>query len=104
MGVAGSNHAHFEKALENGNFASAWLYASSLSHVELADALRLTCLSLGKDQDRFEPLARRWLARYIEERKPRLDLISWAAQLFGQALIGEAPVDEVEGALRKLLT
>ena len=62
--------------MENGNFASARLYATNLSKVELADALRLICLSLKEDRKRFEPLARRWLARYIEERKPRLDLIS----------------------------
>ncbi len=56
-----------------------------------------------KDQKRFEPLARRWLARYIEERKPRLDLISWAAALFGQAQLGDTTVEEIEGALGKLL-
>ncbi len=103
MGNAGSDQAHFERALKSGDFGSAWLYATSLSHIQLDDALRLTCLSLEKDQKRFEPLARRWLARYIEERKPRLDLISWAAALFGQALFGDTTVDEVEGALEKLL-
>ncbi len=58
---------HFQLSLANGDFGSAWAYATSLSHVELADALRLTCLSLKNHPKRFEPLARRWLARYIDK-------------------------------------
>ena len=103
MGVAGSDYAHFQRSLANGDFGSAWAYATSLSQVDLTDALRLTCLSLKKDQKRFEPLARRWLTRYIEERKPNMDLISWAAALFGQVQTGDTTVEEIEGALRKLL-
>jgi len=88
MGTAGSDSALFERALKGGDFGSAWAYATSLSHVELDDALRLTCLSLKDHPKRFEPLARRWLDRYIEERKPGLHLISWAAALFGRVLTG----------------
>ncbi len=104
MDVAGSDYGHFQRSLANGDFGSAWAYATSLSHVDLADALRLTCLSLKNHPKRFEPLARRWLARYIEECKPNMDLISWAAALFGQVQTGDTTVDEVEGALRKLLS
>jgi hypothetical protein len=102
MGVSGSDHGEFQRALRAGNWASAFAAAYSLPIVRLEDALELVLLGAQKvDRDRYERLAARWLARLLEERKMSLHEISWATERLRD--IGEGRDQEAGPALRSYL-
>jgi hypothetical protein len=67
--------------------------AKDLPQVDLADAIRLTCLAAEKDTpDRFDAMAVRVIARLIEERRLSLNDVIWAAQRLqdaGEGVDGE---------------
>jgi hypothetical protein len=65
-------YARFRGALDHGHLWAAEDAARELHTVSLDDALRLVELYAIEDSPKFEPAARRWLGRYLEERSPTL--------------------------------
>jgi hypothetical protein len=89
----GHAFARFRRAIAAGQPSLALEAAGELPQLSLADALEL-CRILARAEDpRFEAAARRWLARFAEERRPRLNelLIAGAAL----AELGEVPWSKV---------
>lgn len=81
MGVSGSDHGEFQRALRAGDWASAFAAAHSLPVVRLGDALELVLLGATKvDKDRYERLAARWLTRLLEERRVSLHELAWTVE------------------------
>jgi len=72
----------FEAALRRNDFAGAEALAHELDWVSLRDALRLILIAQRQKPERVEPLARRWLERFLGECKPSLQLIEWVAEDF----------------------
>ena len=100
MGVSGSDHAEFRRALQAGDWAGAFAAAHSLPVVRLEDALELVLLGASRvGKDRYERLAQRWLARLLEERRLSLREIAWAVERLGD--VREGISDESGAALRK---
>ncbi len=100
MGVSGSDHGEFQRALRAGNWASAFAAAHSLPVVRLEDALELVLLGASRvERDRYERLAQRWLARLLEERRLSLREIAWAVERLAD--VREATGGEAGAALRK---
>jgi hypothetical protein len=81
MGNAGSDLGRLRTALKTGSYKLAVGIARDLPRVSLADALTLTLMSLTREPERYEVLARRWLAKFIAEAKPNLEEIVYAAEL-----------------------
>jgi hypothetical protein len=82
--VTAQPHAHvrFRRALDHGHLWAAEDAARELQAVSLDDALRLVELYAVEDSPKFQPAARRWLARYLEEQSPSLlDFAQMAARL-----------------------
>jgi hypothetical protein len=102
MGVSGSNHGEFQRALRAGNWTTAFAVAHSLPTVRLEDALELVLLGAEKvDRDRYERLAARWLTRLLEERRVSLQEVSWAVERLRDAAEGRGR--EAGAALRSYL-
>ena len=100
MGVSGSDHGEFQRALRAGNWASAFAAAYSLPVVRLEDALELVLLGAEKvDNDRYERLATRWLTRLLAERRVSLHEIAWTVERLRDAREGRG--EEAGPALRK---
>ena len=101
MGVSGTDHGEFQRALRAGNWAGAFAAAHSLPVVRLEDALELVLLGAQKvDKDRYERLASRWLTRLLEERRISLHEIAWAVERLRDVREGIGG-DEAGTALRK---
>jgi hypothetical protein len=66
----GHPYAEFQRALKNGNLWVAEAVARELPKVSLEDALKLVHLYAEKKPPKFQPAARRWLKRYIDEQEP----------------------------------
>jgi hypothetical protein len=79
MGTAGTRYGEFHTALRTDSFELAREVARDLPKITLSDALNLTLLADRKKPDRFEEMARRWLARLLVERNPSLDQMAWAS-------------------------
>jgi len=102
MGVAGTDHAEFQRALRAGNWQSAFAAAHSLPVVRLEDALELVLLGASRvERDRYERLAQRWLARLLEERRLSLREIAWAVERLAD--VREGISNEAGAALRKYI-
>ncbi len=101
MGTAGSRYGEFQTALRTGSFNLALNVAKDLPRLTLADALRLTLLAARAKPDRYEEMARRWLARLTVERQPSLDQLAWVAALLSVA--PKADRDRLGEILRGLL-
>jgi hypothetical protein len=70
MGIAGTEHSEFQRALQAGNWMAAFAAAHSLPVVRLEDALELVLLGATQvGSDLYERLAVRWLTRLLEERR-----------------------------------
>jgi len=69
--------------LKAGSLVDAEAAARDLKTVSLADALRLVELYAAKQDRKFEPAARRWLIRLLEEKQPSLDETKVAAEWLG---------------------
>lgn len=95
MGNTGSRHGEFRTALRTGSYGLALNIARDLPHVSLADALGLTLLAARKSPERFDGMARRWLARLLVERQPSLDELAWASALLSNAPAGEGDDDRL---------
>jgi hypothetical protein len=89
MGTAGSPYGEFQTALRTGSFGLACNIARSLPRISLADALRLTLLAAHKEPHSYQPMARRWLARFLLDGQPTLDELAWAAALFSMVARGD---------------
>jgi|SRR5437588_7914894 len=81
MTAQGHPQTRFARAIATKNVKLAELAAHELGGLSLADAYRLTELYADRDPARFERAARRWLTRYIEERKPPLAELALALAL-----------------------
>jgi hypothetical protein len=103
MGTAGSPYGEFQTALRTGSFELACQVAQTLPRLTLSDALHLTLLAARKRPERFEEMARRWLARLLVERSPSLDELAWASALLSVAPRDGAREDRVGEILRGLL-
>jgi hypothetical protein len=79
MTAQGHPQSRFARAIATKNVKLAELAALELGGLSLADAYRLTELYADRDPARFERAARRWLSRYIEERKPPVAELALAA-------------------------
>lgn len=55
--------------------------ARDLPRIGLKDALIVTLMSLTREPERFEPLAKRWLGKFINEANPTLEEVVYAAEL-----------------------
>jgi hypothetical protein len=89
MGVSGTDHGEFQKALRSGDWGSAFAAAHSLPVVRLEDALELVLLGATKvDRERYERLAVRWVSRLIEERRISLREMTWVIERLGDAREG----------------
>lgn len=91
MGEAGHVSAKFRRALEAGNFEAARLLAYELPRVALSDALALTLLAAEAGSSRYEPMARRWMARLLAEARPPPDDFAIAAQVVADVAGGRLP-------------
>jgi hypothetical protein len=100
MGIAGTEHSEFQRALRTGNWMAAFAAAHSLPVVRLEDALELVLLGATKvDNDRYERLAVRWLTRLLEERRISLHEVRWAVERLSDVREGRG--EEAGPALRK---
>lgn len=88
MGNAGTDTGRFRTALNTGSYGLAANIAKDLPYVELADAIRLTCLAAEKDPARFEALTLRCLSRLLEERRISLNDLLFAGRRFQDAREG----------------
>src|SRR5207253_6242029 len=79
MTSQGHPQTRFARAIAVKNVKLAELAALELGGLSLADAYRLTELYADRDPARFERAARRWLTRFIEERKPSIIEVALAA-------------------------
>jgi hypothetical protein len=77
---SGHRYAEFQRALKNGNLWVAEAAAREPPRVSLEDAFRLVHLYAERESAKFEPAARRWLRRFIDETEPTLRQIAEAAQ------------------------
>lgn len=102
VGVHGSEHGRFTKALAAGHLTTALIYAQDLPHLSLADALAL-CRLMARDGDsRFPRAASRWLARLSAEAGAGLLEVQMAAAALSK--LWEEPDDELAmRTLRELL-
>jgi hypothetical protein len=91
MGEAGHVSAKFRRALDAGNFEVARMLAWELPHIGLPEALILTLLAAEAEPPIFEPMARRWLARLLEEVGPPPDDFAIAAQIVADVAGGRLP-------------
>lgn len=98
MGVAGSDHGRFTKALGAGHLTTALIYARDLPHVSLGDALSLCRLMAEDGDDRFPRAASRWLERLSAEAGAGLLEVQLAAAAFSK--LWEEPDDAL--AMRTL--
>ena len=55
----------FRRALDRGNVTEALSAASELQFVGLAEALELTLLLAGEEDEKYERGAHRWHARFV---------------------------------------
>jgi hypothetical protein len=102
VGVAGSDHGRFQKALGAGHLTTALIYARDLPFVSLADALELCRLMARDGDERFERAASRWLERLSAEAGAGLREIQVAAVALAE--LGDDCDDETAiGTLRGLL-
>lgn len=93
MGNAGSVYGNFRTAIRTGSYTLACQVARELPRVGLREALQLTLLAAEKDPDRYERMARRWMARFLEEKQPTLQLTQWVAEDLRK--LGESELPEV---------
>jgi hypothetical protein len=70
----------FEQALRADNFAAAESLARSLPWVSLRDAMRLILIARRRKPARVEPMAVRWLERFLGEFNPSLQLVQWLTE------------------------
>lgn len=103
MGTAGTRYGEFQTALRTGSFDLACEVARDLQRITLGDALGLTLLAARKRPERFEEMARRWLARLLVERNPSLDEMAWASALLSVAPRSRTSEERVADVLRGLL-
>ena len=78
----GSTHGRFRRALDRGQINFALEAAAELPNVALDEALQLCALLASTGDERFLAAARRWLARFAEEKRPSLNEL----QIAGAAL------------------
>jgi hypothetical protein len=91
----------FRQALDRGNVTEALSAASELQFVGLAEALELTLLLAGGEQERYERAAGRWHARFLQE-VPNVGIRESQAVL---ALLAAIPVNRLAaGALAELVS
>jgi hypothetical protein len=85
----GSPHGRFRHALDRGQVNFALEAAAELPTVTLADALELCELLATAGDERYAAAARRWVARFADEKRPSMNelLIAGAAL----AELGERP-------------
>jgi hypothetical protein len=105
MGNAGTAYGNFRTAIKTGSYVLACQVASELPRVGLSEALQLTMLAAKKDPERYERMARRWLVRFITEKRPTLGLIRYVASDLDQlGLQGPAGFvdNEAEARLRQV--
>jgi hypothetical protein len=69
MGDAGTPYGRFQRALKTRNPLLAWMAATELGQMSVADALALTLLLAERDTGRFGGAAARWHARYLLEAR-----------------------------------
>jgi hypothetical protein len=75
-------HVRFRRAIERRALWAAEDAARELPNLRLEEALQLVHLYAEKDSPKFEAAARRWLGRYLDERRPcLLDFAQMAATL-----------------------
>jgi hypothetical protein len=66
-------HVRFRRAIERRALWAAEDAARELPNLPLEDALQLVHLYAERGSPKFEPAARRWLARYLDESSPTLE-------------------------------
>lgn len=89
MTSKGSVYGQLSRAIAAGHTQRAMFLALEVERVQLPEALGL-CLLLATDQDeRYPAAARRWLARFAEERKPELDVLADVAEALAE--LGREP-------------
>lgn len=93
MGEAGHPAGWLRNALRTRSYNRAVEFARELPRVDLRAALELTMLAAEKDPQRYERMARRWLARFLEEKRPTLELVHWIAEDLQK--IGDPQLPEV---------
>jgi hypothetical protein len=89
MGEAGHVSAQFHRSLEAGNYEAARMLAWELPYVGLPEAVKLTLLAAESESPAFEPMARRWMERLLDEVQPTPRDFAIAAQLIADVAAGE---------------
>ena len=93
MGVHGSDHGRFKRALAAGHLTAALIMARDLPHVALPDALELCRLMADAGDQRYPRAASRWLERFSCETGAGLTEVQLAAAALGQ--LWESPDSDV---------
>lgn len=93
MGVHGSDHGRFKRALAAGHLTAALIMARDLPHVALPDALELCRLMAETGDHRYPRAASRWLERFAGETGAGLPEVQLAAAALGQ--LWESPDSDV---------
>lgn len=88
--------SELRQTIDAGDFDTARRLAVRISEVELLDALRLTLLAKSSEPELFEPMARRWLARFVAERNPGPSELQAASALL--ARVGDGSLSATEAA------
>jgi len=78
----GNSRTRLARAITARSVILAEIALGELEHVQLEDALRLVYLYGETGDPKYEPAARRYLARWVSEEKPALEDIAATACTF----------------------
>jgi hypothetical protein len=92
MTSQGTAHGRFQRAIHSRNVQNAEVAAREMGGLSLTDALLLCELLANVDPSRYERAALRWLARFIDERLPRLAEVALAASALAELRHGQRDV------------
>ena len=82
MTAEGNPRARFARAITARSVILAELALGELEHLRLEDALRLVYLYGETGDPKYEPAARKYLARWVAEERPSLEDIAATACTF----------------------
>jgi hypothetical protein len=102
MGEAGHVTSKFSRALERGNYRSALMLAYEVPRVSLQDAAALTLLAAEHEPEAFEPMARRWMRRLLEEASPPVKDLAIAAVLLDDVRACRLPPSKALDPLQRM--
>lgn len=94
--------SELRQTIDAGDFDAARRLAVRVPEVGLLDALRLTLLAKSSEPELFEPMARRWLARFVTEMNPAPPELQRTSTLLARVGDGSLPATEAAAPLEQV--